>query len=246
MFDSYKDIFNQRADSYHKAMTKFPMARIEEFAHLINILEIKKDDTVADIPSGGGYLRNYINQDLTVYSIDSSQEFLKYHPAASRTLCAEISNIPLQSAFFNKIFSLAGIHHLTDKKSFFREANRLLKVGGIFGLADVESGSPVDQFLNVFVDEYNSMGHKGLFLDGSTIEELQSCGFDIVSADNIPFTWQFESKTEAIEFFKLLFYLDQANNRDIESGINNYLGDQRVDGSFCVNWELFYIKAIKK
>ena len=246
MFDSYKDIFNQRGDLYHKAMTKFPMARIEEFAPLINLLEINKDDTVADIPSGGGYLRNYIDQDLTVYSIDSSQKFLKRQTTVSRTICAEISDIPLQSAFFNKIFSLAGIHYLVDKTPFFREAYRLLESGGIFGLADVESGSPVDPFLNVFVDEYNSMGHKGLFLDGSTIDELKLCNFDIVSADSIPCTWLFENKSEAIDFFKLLFCLDQANNRDIEGGINDYLGYQRVDGYFRVNWELFYIKAIKK
>lgn len=246
MFDSYKDIFNQRGKDYHKAMTKCPMARIQEFEPLINLLEIKQYDVVADIPSGGGYLRNYINPVITLYSIDSALEFLTYHTNTNRTICADIDNIPLQNAFFNKIFSLAGIHHLNNKILFFKEAYRLLQFDGIFGIADVKAGSKVDRFLNVFVDKYSSMGHEGLFLDGSTITDLELCNFEVVSAECVPCAWNFENKSEAIAFIKLLFGLDQASESDIEAGINDYLGFYNENGKFCVNWELFYIKAIKK
>ena len=38
--DSYKEIFDKRAGSYHRAMKQEPMARVDEFSRLVNLLAI--------------------------------------------------------------------------------------------------------------------------------------------------------------------------------------------------------------
>ena len=251
MFESYKDIFNHRGDLYHQAMAASPRARLEEFKTLIDLLEIRKGDVLADIPSGGGYLQNYLDlnnaeTDLTLYSVDSSAQFLRNCPGRDKVVCGDVAKLPFRSESFHKVFSLAGVHHMSDKKAFFKEVSRMLRFGGIFGLADVESGSRVDRFLNVFVDQFNSMGHKGIFLDESTRLELESCNFEIVVARNAPVTWRFLDKLEMINFVTQLFGLDKANDQDVEKGINEFLRVQRINGAYCLNWELLYIKARKQ
>ena len=60
MFQSYEDIFSQRADAYQKAMELCPTARDREFQLAVEAAEVKSGETVCDSPSGGGYLRAYL------------------------------------------------------------------------------------------------------------------------------------------------------------------------------------------
>lgn len=43
MFDTYEEIFEKRADSYHKAMKAFPFARQQEFEWAVKYLQLIPD-----------------------------------------------------------------------------------------------------------------------------------------------------------------------------------------------------------
>ncbi len=247
MFDSYKDIFEKRGISYHKAMMTYPLVRLEEFRPLIEILDPKKDEVIVDIPSGGCYLKHYIAESAKIISIDSSEAFLSFCDHSDETLCCDVEAVPLASGSIDKVYSLAGIHHLEQKSPLFTEVARLLRPGGLFALADVERDSSVDAFLNIFVDQHNTMGHKGLFLDKArTVMELEQSGLSVESAERKKYTWNFHTVEEMIDYTRLMFGLDKADDVEIVNGIERHLGYNEVSTGIEMNWELLYFKVYKK
>ena len=60
--------------------------------------------------------------------------------------------------------SLAGLHRVADCPAVFAAVRGMLKPGGRACFADVTAGSPVDAFLNGFVNRHISMGHHGEFI----------------------------------------------------------------------------------
>ncbi|AFZ55624.1 methyltransferase domain-containing protein [Anabaena cylindrica FACHB-243] len=248
MFEDYKDIFNQRARYYHQAMIDFPLAREEEFYHVLNIADISQGNIICDIPAGGGYLNNFIQYENKIISVETSIEFLSFYgnKGINQTIiCNSMNEIPLQSTSIDRVISLAALHHVSNKKAFYQESLRLLKDKGILCIADVFTGTGVADFLNIFVDKYNPMGHKGDFLNETTKADLESLSFQVLSAAQIGFNWKFDSLENMVRFCKLLFYINDANDRQILKGIQKYLGYKVVDNQYCLPWELFFLKARK-
>ena len=246
MFDNYEDIFNKRGNEYNLAMTRYPAARKEEFINLINLLDLRNGDHLIDIPSGGCYLRNFIDKNMHITFVDSSQVFLSYCDEKDNVVCSDITHTPLAGGTFDKVHSLAGIHHLRDKTEFYREAARLLKKGGIIALADVEKGSMTDPFLNVFVDSYNSMGHKGDFLvKEEVIAAMNNCGLEVKQAIPVRHYWRFVSEEEMVDFTKNLFGLDMATDEEVLKGIKHYAGYEPDAHGIKMSWELLYFQAIR-
>ncbi len=245
MGNTYRDIFNQRGNLYNQAMAEYLGARDEEFAPLLELLQIQSSDIVADIPSGGCYLKPYLPEGTLIYSVDPSEGFLADGVCTENVINAEINQIPLSDESVDKVYSLSGIHHLVDKKPFFREMYRLLKPGGLFGLSDVAKDSIVDPFLNQFVNEHNTQGHVGIFLDNSTAEELKECGFEVISSELKSYTWNFDDRAGMVHFCQLLFGLNKGSDEEIEKGIEHYLGSESKNGKVAMHWELLCILAKK-
>ena len=242
--DTYKEIFNQRGQCYHNAMTQFPEARNQEFELLIDKLNLSDGDKLIDIPSGGGYLHNYLDKDIELHSVDEAKQFITTDKLNNK-YCCDTCHTPFNDNTFDKAYSLAGSHHMPDKSAFYNEVHRILKPGGIFAYADVAENSPADRFLNIFVNEYNSMGHQGEFLNiNRTSDALTSCNFTIANAYLCQYQWAFSSQTRAANFFKNLFGLDLATNKDIINGIDKYLNPTSNKNSFYVDWQLLHFKCV--
>lgn len=249
MFKSYKDIFNQRGILYHQGMLKYPLARAEEFNHIIRLSDLQQELVICDVPSGGCYISKFIQQQLKIISIETSSEFIKdSQNTANNTIlvCEDITDIPLNSNSIDRIISLAGLHHVEGKINFYKEAYRLLKPKGIFCIADALEDSKVAKFLNIFVDEYNSMGHKGNFFTEQTKKELESINFQVVHNASISYYWCFDSVASMVDYCQLLFGIDKANYNQILGGIEKYLGYYLEDDKCHMNWELYFIKSIKE
>lgn len=248
MFNSYQNIFEKRGHLYHKAMTLYPLARMDEFNQIIQLADIKEGDIVYDIPSGGGYIRKLIDTSADIVCIETSSLFanLCRSNGALAILISNLHNLPIRPGSADKVISLAGLHHVSNKQSFYRESYRILKNDGVLCVADVWQHSGVSTFLDRFVNDHSSTGHKGMYIDETIQGELKQCGFNMTYSSLIKYFWRFDSLDDMADFCKLLFGLESADHEQILKGIQDYLGHVVIGGKYCVNWELFFCKAIKQ
>jgi SAM-dependent methyltransferase len=246
---TYSDIFNVRGVDYHQAMVTDPNARRTEFETVVQLAELNEDQLIYDVPSGGCYLKNFIHKPIQLISVESAAEFIKqteHSDYRDVVTCENLLNIPLASEQADRVISLAGTHHLTNQTAFYHEIYRLLRPGGIFCLADVRKGSGVAKFLNIFVDQYSSTGHQGIFLSASTQQELEAAGFKIAFAQPLTYYWRFRSVERMTHYCQLLFGIDRATQAQIRDNISRYLGySVHQDNTCFLNWELYFWKATK-
>ncbi|WP_447963849.1 class I SAM-dependent methyltransferase [Nitrospira sp. Ecomares 2.1] len=247
MFSEYRAIFKKRGHLYHQAMTLYPSARAEEFFHIVRMADMKDGDIVCDIPSGGGYLSNFVDRTTTLCHIETSEVFAALCRAngVPQVLLSTLEDIPIQTGAVDKIISLAALHHVDEKNRFFSEAYRMLRKGGTLTIADVQVGSAVSEFLDGFVNEHNTMGHKGTYISPETQDEIEGWGFTVRESSLIPFHWEFDSPQAMGRFSQLLFGIDKADSAQILEGIRKHLGYD-LDSTACrMNWELLFLNAKK-
>lgn len=247
MFDpaqqSYREIFEQRGRAYHQAMLSYPEARAEEFLQLLSRADLQSGEWVADVPSGGGYLANYIPDNIRLLSVDSCREFIANTRRARATLSlmSEPNALALGNNQLDCLLSLAGLHHMADKRPMFQEVTRVLKPGGRFVIADVHEASPVARFLDQTVDRYNRMGHRGAYLCDSTLKQLRDSGLAIDSHHRCRFYWWFASEADLLEFCALMFGLDQLVPSAFIKEVREVLGLTAARGRVGMPWELYFI-----
>ncbi|WP_421763611.1 methyltransferase domain-containing protein [Ekhidna sp.] len=237
---AYEEIFNQRGRSYHMAMEKYPSARDEEFKTIVKKLRQSSESTILDLPAGGGYLHNYLNENVNYLAYDFSGEFNDHHLGIHK--CKE-SKIDLEDESVTEIVSLAALHHIVARKDFYTEMYRILKPGGRMIIADVKVDDKISRFLNGFVDQWNSMGHQGKFIRAEDQLELRNAGFD-VNVEDQSYLWNFQTEAEALEFFRLLFRLDiNPSDTELKNALSE-LGTNDNNG-FSVSWGLCYLICSK-
>lgn len=237
----YEEIFNHRGRAYHDAMLSSPDARREEFEFPLQLLDLQADNEIYDFPSGGGYVRQFIPvglESVKVHALEASAEFAECENDCD---LASWSSLPIEDSSADGFLTLAALHHASARDVFYREVYRTLKVGGRFVLGDVERGSAQDDFLNGFVNEYNSMGHVGDFLDPETEEKrLISAGFHVTENRKHSYLWDFESESKMLHFCRGLFGLDLASDDQILEGLQPLR-----TAKTSIGWSLRFIKGIK-
>ena len=248
---SYQEHFEQRGTAYEQAMRSFPTARDEEFMQVIRASRIVSSPspqqlTVADVPSGGGYLRPYL---------PAHCRWLGHEPCASfhhQTASNQRSNQPLlplpwQTSTIDAVISLAGLHHVEDKTALFREFHRVLKANGELVISDVATDSKVASFLDDYVGAHNSTGHDGIYLDDSTLTELEAANFTVTSHEQKDFLWKFNSEQEMADFCHRLFDLQSSSRTATLEAIECYLGTVSIaPQQIGMNWSLTTIRAVPK
>ena len=247
--DSYQDIFEQRADTYHEAMTLYPNARDAEFEAVVNFARLSPGSIVADIPSGGGYLERYLGDVAkAIIAVEPAEQFFLRCDETQRLrkVFSPLEALAIDEQSINAIISLAGLHHVADRDRVFRELHKALVPVGTLCIADVRLGSTVDSFLNVFVHEHNSMGHEGWFIDEDFKQALTSAGFAVEQNEVIEYSWNFQNAEAMVQYCILMFGLDQATPDNVLSGIEQHLGYTTDDTGCHMNWELEFLRCSRQ
>lgn len=244
--DDYATIFARRGREYNQSMLAYPLARAREFTTGITALAPETGETIIDAPAGGGYLQHFLPQDLEIrlVEVDPAIEFRSDEKpelsgaARSEVLIAPLDAIPLEDGLGDGIISIAGLHHTSNLTEVFLEFRRVLKASGRLVIMEVDSGSPVDGFLNGFVNRYCSEGHVGAFVGKAFRASLAAAGFQIQRDEMVPYTWDFPDRSAMVEFARLIFGLDLADSDTIQNGIGETVGFAENHSGCHMNWGL--------
>ena len=238
MFDTYAEIFAERARSYHSAMAH-PDARKAEFRCVLDPLDALPGGILCDMPAGGGYLAHHVRPDLSYVGVDPASDFVAAgSKAAARIVRAEPSDVPLDSASVDYVVSLAGLHHEPNLGAVFHEMRRLVRPGGRVVIADVGHATPAARFLNGFVARTNPMGHDGRFLNDDTAELLEAAGLTILDDSAIDVPWVFPDVAEAASFAAQLFGTVNASPSEVADALSSDLGFTTGGADVRLNWSL--------
>lgn len=243
----YKDIFNQRADSYHKAMLDYPSARDQEFQAVMDMVRFAKDDVVIDYPAGGGYLSWYVPKDIDLIHVETSELFAELGYSRSpfpQQLCSS-NALHQQDNSVDWILSVAGLHHQLDKLPLFKEFARALRPGGQLVIADASQGSKTARFLDDWVGCHSSTGHTGSYFNDTTLKELNRAGLALLRLKEKHYHWTFNTKAEAAHYCKLMFGADMATQAQVQDALEQYLGFDILEHGVGLKWQLQFISCIK-
>jgi SAM-dependent methyltransferase len=232
----YDKTFETRLHKYKYAIETYPHALDSEFKTAIRMCDLKPGMVLVNVLAAGVPLHKYILPDNVYVPLESNEAFaslvgVSYSP---------LDKLRLSDNSVDVIISLASLHHVNDseREVFYKECVRVLRPGGRLVIGDVMRGSKQDNWLNTFVNMYNSAGHNGQFWSAIDAQLLENVGFN-VRIQNAKYTWEFESDTAMIDFCKHLFGLDCATDTQIVHGLIHYLDAH----DHCIPWELMYFIA---
>lgn len=235
---TYRDIFELRGRWYHQAMETFSDARSQEFLSVIAKADLAPRMTIVDVPSGGAYVSQYIN-DAHLIGLETSQSFAQL--AAANEQCVvlyENDSLPLEDDSIDRVLSIAGLHHVENKTPIFNEMRRITKPNGRIVLADAAEDCAVRYFLDDFVGEYSETGHSGWYFGDDTRLQLQEAGLTIVKDERLKYLWCAPDLNQLAEFCRMLFGMTLADTETIAKGLVERLGVCEVDGQVGMNWQL--------
>lgn len=238
MFNTYAEIFKERAAEYHSAMTMCPTARDAEFASVLEPLTGKSSGLVCDMPSGGGYLRSYLPPGMGYVAIEPANDFFTEPEKDLQRLTAEITDVPLPDGSVDYIVSLAGLHHEPSLDRVFEEMRRLLRKGGRLVIADVAVDTPPARYLNVFVAQNNPLGHDGRFLNAEVPALLEKSGFTVQDDCTVDVPWVFSSILEGGEFCRSLFGTTRLEAEAVADELASEIGFESRDDGVHLRWTL--------
>lgn len=231
----YSAIFERRGHEYHLAMQLARDARRREFELLFEAQPLDSGETLFDIPSGGGYLTDYISANVSVKGFEFSQGFASENPAVS--LLHMDQQWPIGLA--DRVVSLAGLHHNEAPLEVIARLKSHVKPGGWLHVADVAAGSRVGVFLNGFVDTANPMGHKGVFLPND--RSAYSPDWKITRLEIGQCPWFFQSPCEMLRFCKRMFGLRADCDAGLLTALQETVGFEQIENGLKLNWELLYM-----
>lgn len=243
--NGYNANFIERGARYLRALSNYPDARAEEFANAVASARPQPGHRVIDAPAGGGMLAEFLPVECPVARLECAPGFSN-GPGVRSHAYSSIDCWPLACASAERVISVAGVHHLHDKRRFYQEAWRCLVPGGVFLLAEVGEDTPVAAFLDGFVDRHNPQGHQGFYLNDRVLEQLQQSGFVIDSVVESHYQWRFADQLALVEFCSDQFGLLSLPTTEFMRQVSAYLplnfgSPQEVS----LPWQLRHIRATK-
>lgn len=235
--------FNNQTHNFLDAVQSYENALDEEMMTAIKMLDLKQNEILLNAFAGGIPIDKYIDKSLNIRYLeyDTNKEFSNTN---TDIIYYTIDNIPIESQSIDKILCLATLHHFNnqERQKLYKEFYRVLKPYGMLVIADVIENSSQAKWLNVFVNQYNSNGHKGNFFLPTDSQLIKNTGFNVtISIQH--YNWKFSDDYSLIHFYKLLFGLDLCKDDNfILDNIKHYLEYQKLT-NIIIPWKLLYFNC---
>lgn len=132
--NDYLKTFDARGHLYNDAMATCPHARDAELCALLDRARMVPGQVIMDAPAGGGYVADGVYErlegEVELICIEPSAKFAQAISSSYRIYNCSVHDVPLQSDGVDCILSLAGLHHVPERRPIYTEWFRLLKGGG--------------------------------------------------------------------------------------------------------------------
>lgn len=238
----YSARFNNQTHNFLDAVQSYENVLDEEMMTAIKMLDLKENEILLNAFAGGIPLDKYIDKGLNIRYLeyDTNKGF-----SNTDIIHYTIDNIPIESQSIDKILCLATLHHFNnqERQILYKEFYRILKPSGMLVIADVIENSLQAKWLNVFVNQYNSNGHKGNFFSSMDSQLIKNTGFNNVTVSIQHYNWKFPDDYSLIHFYKLLFGLNLCKDDEfLLDNIKNYLEYQKST-NIMIPWKLLYFNC---
>lgn len=231
---SYEQIFNHRGSLYDRAMQACPKARAGEFENLFAMHPLGPNETVLDIPAGGGYLQAFVPESVVVTGLEISEGFQGEPLVVSAFGDWNVGK-------FSRGVCLAASHHIEDKPRFLKKLAEHIQPKGLIHLADVVSGSKESVFLDGFIGQFNETGHQGMYLQDNSYQLAEQANLQLLRDEIKDVTWRFHSLDEALGFATLLFGVTGCPQDRLMHMMTSLLGMHPHGEMWIVPWNLRYL-----
>jgi SAM-dependent methyltransferase len=108
------------------------------YSELLSCLNLRSDDTVVEIGSGAGILRDVTDHRL-VFMTDLA-------PGPGVSVIADARDLPFRTSSIRGLVLKDSLHHIPDVEAFLHEAERVLQNGGHIAIIDPYWG-PISRFV---------------------------------------------------------------------------------------------------
>jgi SAM-dependent methyltransferase len=243
--ESGADSFRRRGDLFAHANQRLPDARAAERDHLLARVAFGAARRVLDLQAASGYVAEGVlrrsGPGTRIVSVEPSPSLARTLAARHGPVRAGLAALPFAGGSFDVVLCLAGTHHSPDLGAIVREARRVLRPGGQLSMAEVELGSPVDRWLNGFVDRWSPDGHRGRFVrPGELGAALADSGFADAHEEPAQVPWRFADETSLVDFCRTLFGLARADRETVRAGLREHLPMRRSPAGIELGWSLRY------
>lgn len=184
--------FSQFAEGY---ITSQSHARGYDLDRLVQIAKPQTGWLVLDIATGGGhtalkfapYVSKVIATDITPKMLSAAEQFIREQGVTNVVFePAEAEDLPFTDGTFDLVTCRIAPHHFLDCAGFIREANRVLKPGGMLLVQD--HVLPVEADAAQYIDQFERLrdpSHNRAFCHLEWEKMFGQAGLNIIHTEEI-------------------------------------------------------------